>query len=177
MAITRRSVRLAFSVWAAALATAGCGGSGHHGTASPPLAHPARAAATPVPAEPATDPTPGPHAPSVHRAPLTGSDGIEVLASGTAVRGDATYPIPGGIKAGRTLAIAINCEGPGRLTVQVRSGGVSFPVRCEKGKVLPVMNEIQMPRTQLTGSLRFTSDPDVTWSFALGWDPSPPERR
>ncbi|MFC7867907.1 hypothetical protein ACFU5B_29335 [Streptomyces murinus] len=122
-------------------------------------------------------PRPAPPGPSVHQVPLTGSNGIEVLADGTTVKGDATYPIPGGIKAGRTLAIAINCEGPGRLTVQVRSGGVSFLLRCEKDKVLPAMNEIQMPRTHATGSLHFTADPDVTWSFTIGWDPNPPERR
>ncbi|GAA4574309.1 hypothetical protein GCM10023100_39970 [Actinocorallia cavernae] len=131
---------------------------------------------TPSPTE-SPDTTPTPPGPSVHQVPLTGSNGIKVLADGTAVKGDATYPIPGGIKAGRTLAIAINCEGPGRLTVQVRSGGVSFLLRCEKDKVLPAMNEIQMPRTHATGSLRFTADPDVTWSFTIGWDPNPPERR
>ncbi|MEV7502040.1 hypothetical protein [Streptomyces sp. NPDC093018] len=173
MAITRRSVRLALSACAAALATTSCGSPGHHVTAPPPPAHPARVTAPQVPT-PSTDTAP---TPSVHQLPLTGSDGIEVLASGTAVKGDATYPIPGGIKTGRTLAIAINCEGPGRLAVQVRSGGVSFPLRCEKDKVLPSMNEIQMPRTHSTGSLRFTADPGVTWSFALGWNPNPPERR
>ncbi|MEU3032082.1 hypothetical protein ACPCBC_32075 [Streptomyces incarnatus] len=93
---------------AAAPATTGCSGSGHPGTASPPPAH-----ATLITAPPA----PTPHAPSVHHAPLTGSDGVKVLASGTAVRGDAT------------------------------------------------------------GSLRLTADPGVAWSFALGWDPNPPERR
>ncbi|MFJ3649437.1 hypothetical protein [Streptomyces murinus] len=173
--MTSRPIRLALSMCAAALATTGCG-SGPHGTASPAPAHPAHLIAPPSPTE-SPDTTPTPPGPSVHQVPLTGSNGIEVLAGGTAVKGDATYPIPGGIKAGRTLAIAINCEGPGRLTVQVRSGGVSFLLWCEKDKVLPAMNEIQMPRTHATGSLRFTADPDVTWSFATGWDPNPPERR
>ncbi|MGY9069245.1 hypothetical protein [Streptomyces sp. CAS3] len=130
-----------------------------------------------APAPTAPDTAPTPPGPSVHQVPLTGSDGIKVLASGTTVKGDATYPIPGGIKAGRTLAIAINCEGPGRLTAQVRSADVSFRLQCEKDKVLPALNEIQMPRTQSTGSLHFTADPGVTWSFAIGWDPYPPERR
>ncbi|TXJ82035.1 hypothetical protein E2C11_09870 [Streptomyces lavendulae] len=165
--MTRRSIRLAFSVCVATLATAGCTASGQHGTASPP--RPARLTTPPAPAESPDTPSASP-APSVHRVPLSASDGIEILAAGTAVRGDATYPIPGGIKAGRTLVIAIDCQGPGRLTAQVPSAGVSFPLRCEKGEVLPAMNEIQMPRTAATGSLRFTSDPDVTWSFALGWN-------
>ncbi|MEU3418570.1 hypothetical protein AB0F39_08470 [Streptomyces murinus] len=173
--MTSRPIRLALSMCAAALATTGCG-PGPHSTASPAPAHPAHLTAPPSPTE-SPDTTPTPPGPSVHQVPLTGSDGIKVLAGGTAVKGDATYPIPGGIKAGRTLAIAINCEGPGRLTVQVRSGGVSFLLRCEKDKVLPAMNEIQMPRTHATGSLRFTADPDVTWSFTIGWNPNPPERR
>ncbi|CAL2056209.1 hypothetical protein ACH4OT_04240 [Streptomyces murinus] len=176
MARTSRSIRLALSVCAAALATTGCSSSGHHATASPPPAHPARLTAPPTPTE-SPDTAPTPPGPSVHQVPLTSSDGIKVLASGTTVKGDATYPIPGGIKAGRTLAIAINCEGLGRLTAQVRSADVSFRLQCEKDKVLPALNEIQMPRTQSTGSLHFTADPGVTWSFTIGWDPYPPERR
>ncbi|MGM9442548.1 hypothetical protein ACTAF0_20105 [Streptomyces murinus] len=168
MARTSRSIRLALSMCAAALATTSCV-SGHHGTASPAPIHPAHLTAP--------DTAPTPPGPSVHQVPLTSSDGIKALASGTTVKGDATYPIPGGIKAGRTLAIAINCEGPGRLTAQVRSADVSFRLQCEKDKVLPALNEIQMPRTQSTGSLHFTADPGVTWSFTIGWDPYPPERR
>ncbi|WP_416485324.1 hypothetical protein [Streptomyces sp. CL12] len=175
MARTNRSIRLALSVCAAALATTSCV-SDHHGTASPASVHPAHLTAPPAPTE-SPDTAPTPPGPSVHQVPLTSSDGIKVLASGTAIKGDATYPIPGGIRAGRTLAIAINCEGPGRLTVQVRSVGVSFPLQCEKDKVLPALNEIQMPRTQSTGCLHFTADPGVTWSFTIGWDPYPPERR
>ncbi|WDO07422.1 hypothetical protein ME763_18095 [Streptomyces murinus] len=173
--MTSRPIRLALSMCAAALATTGCGSS-PHGTASPTPAHPARLTAPSAPTEPSDTP-PTPPGPSVHQAPLTASDGIKVLASGTAVKGDATYPIPGGIKAGRTLAIAINCAGPGRLTVQVRSAGISFSLRCTKDEVLPSMNEIQVPRTHSTGSLHFTADPDVTWSFTIGWNPNPPERR
>ncbi|MFD8810401.1 hypothetical protein ACFV23_02595 [Streptomyces sp. NPDC059627] len=99
------------------------------------------------------------------------------MASDTAVKGDSIYPIPGGIKAGKTLAIAINCQGPGRLTVQVQPTSVSFPLLCEKGKVLPTMNEIHMSENRSSSSLRFTSEPDVTWSFAVGWDPNPPNQQ
>ncbi|MEU9383362.1 hypothetical protein AB0D38_21275 [Streptomyces sp. NPDC048279] len=99
------------------------------------------------------------------------------MVSDTAVKSDAIYPIPGGIKAGETLAIAINCQGPGRLTVQVKPTSASFPLLCEKGKVLPTMNEIHMSGNHSTSSLHFTSEPGVTWSFAVGWDPDPPKQQ
>ncbi|MDF3300546.1 hypothetical protein [Streptomyces tropicalis] len=40
----------------------------------------------------------------------------------------------------------------------------------------PALNEIPMAQARASSSLRFTSDPMVTWSFAVGWDPDPPER-
>ncbi|MGW1891536.1 hypothetical protein ACWCP6_14950 [Streptomyces sp. NPDC002004] len=99
------------------------------------------------------------------------------MTRGTAVTGTAVYPIPGGIRAGKTLAIAVNCQGPGRLTVHVQPTDVSFSLVCEKGKVLPAMNEMDMNKGRSTGSLRFTAESKVRWSFAAGWDPNPPERQ
>ncbi|MEU7498340.1 hypothetical protein AB0B52_14845 [Streptomyces griseofuscus] len=172
MATTWQSVRLAVCTFTAALAVVSCS-SGHHSTASaaPHLR------ITPPPTSPTASATPDPHSPSVHKAPPIHSDGITPLVSDAAVKGNATYTIPGGIKAGKTLAIAINCQGKGRLTVQVEPANVSFPLLCEKGKVLPTMNEIHMSKNRPTGSLRFTSEPNLTWSFAVGWDPHPPEEK
>ncbi|MFH7337115.1 hypothetical protein [Streptomyces hygroscopicus] len=99
------------------------------------------------------------------------------LVRDTAVTGDVVYPIPGGIRAGETLAIAVDCQGPGRLTVRVQPAGVSFRLLCEKGRVLPTLNEIAMSENRSSSSLRFTSGPGTTWSFAAGWDPNPPKRR
>lgn len=118
-----------------------------------------------------------PHAPSVARAPKLASDGITPLTSGINVKGRAVYPIPGGLKKGQTLAIAINCQGRGRLHVRVQPTDVTFPLLCEQGKVLPTMNEIHMGKDRSTSSLQFTAEPNVTWSFAVGWDPSPPEQQ
>ncbi|MFQ3559445.1 hypothetical protein QZN11_21950 [Streptomyces gramineus] len=173
MAIMRRFLRLAGCVVAAALATSSCG-SGHHESAS--ATHPARSA-TPSPFPSSDSATSDPHGPSVHRAPTISPDGITALVSGASVEGDAIYPIPGGIKAGKTLAIAINCQGPGRLTVQVKPTSASFPLLCEKGRVLPTMNEIHMAVNHSTSSLHFASEPGVTWSFAVGWDPDPPKQQ
>ncbi|POX54854.1 hypothetical protein [Streptomyces sp. Ru72] len=173
MAITWQSARLTGCALIAALAAAGCT-SGHHGGTT--ASHPARTTTTP-PTTATVGASPDPHAPSVAKAPEIASDGITALASGTQVKGDAVYEIPGGIKAGQTLAIAIDCEGPGRLTVEVQPTSLSFPLLREKGKVLSTMNEIHMSRSRSSGSLRFTSEPDVTWSFAVGWDPNPPQQQ
>ncbi|MEU8928767.1 hypothetical protein AB0D30_02635 [Streptomyces sp. NPDC048409] len=173
MAIMRRSLRLAGCVLAAALATASCS-SGHHESTS--ATHPARSA-RPSPAPSSDSATSDPRGPSVHKAPTTSPDGITALVSGASVEGSAIYPIPGGIKAGKTLAIAINCQGPGRLTVQVKPTNASFPLLCEKGRVLPTMNEIHMSGNHPTSSLHFASEPGVTWSFAVGWDSDPPKQQ
>lgn len=157
---------------AAVLSLAGCGSNGNASSAQGPSR-----TASASPAKTAPDTTADPHTPSVARAPKIASEGITVLTTGTKVTGSATYPIPGGIKAGKTLAIAINCQGPGRLHVKVQPTGIAFSLVCEKGKVLPAMNEIHMARGHANSSLQFTAESKVTWSFAVGWEPSTPEQR
>ncbi|MFE9093043.1 hypothetical protein [Streptomyces sp. NPDC007264] len=155
------------------MAAVGC--SFDHDDSSPPSrkGHAVSASPTKVTSGSSSDP----YAPSVEKVPKVASDGITALATDTAVKGNAVYSIPGGITAGKTLAIAINCQGPGRLTVQVKPTGISFPLLCEKGKVLPTMNEIHMSKNYSTSSLAFTAGQNVTWSFAVGWDPHPPEQQ
>ncbi|QLI99966.1 hypothetical protein HZZ00_02555 [Streptomyces sp. NEAU-sy36] len=172
MAITRRFACLAVCVLAAIPGVVGCSSDHHDGAAASTPAQRTAPLATPS----SGSPTPDPHSPTVRKAPEINSDGIVPLAGETAVKGKSVYPIPGGIKAGKTLAIAINCQGPGRLTVQVQPTDITFPLLCERDEVLPTMNEIHMSKNHPTGSLRFTSEPNVTWSFAVGWDPHPPKQ-
>ncbi|MGW4908576.1 hypothetical protein [Streptomyces sp. NPDC004270] len=174
MATTRRSAHLLGCALIAALATTACD-SGHQDTTSD--GRPPRAATVPPPSASTAGATPDPYAPSVASAPKFAPDDITSLASGTSVKGNAVYEIPGGIKAGKTLAIAVNCQGAGRLTVRVQPTNTSIRTLCEKGKVLPTLNEIQMSENHSSGSVSFTSEPNVKWSFAVGWDPNPPERR
>jgi len=165
---TGASLRGAICALTAAMAVTGCGSHGSSATAPS-----SSSAAASAPSPKAT--TQG-HGLSVATAPKLASDGITVLTSGTRVTGSAIYPIPGGMKAGKTLAIAINCQGPGRLRVQVPPTGISFPLLCEKGKVLPTMNEIHISKGRATASLQFAAEQEVKWSFAVGWDPDPPEQ-
>ncbi|MFH8339327.1 hypothetical protein [Streptomyces sp. AM6-12] len=173
MTVARRSASMLGCALMIALATAGCE-SGHRATT--PASRSPRNAPSSLP-ESADGETQDPHAPSVAKAPHIASDGITSLVSGAAVKGNAVYAIPGGIKKGKTLAIAINCKGSGQLAVQVQPTATSFPLLCEKGKVLPTMNEIHMSNAHSSASLRFTSGPNVVWSFAAGWDSNPPEQR
>ncbi|MEU9403718.1 hypothetical protein [Streptomyces sp. NPDC048242] len=158
------------------LAVAGCDGQGGKGVEEGKAAADTPSVSAPAPAS-ASGTTHDPYAPSVAKAPRISSDGIEVLASGASLSGSAAYPLPGGIKAGRTLAVAVNCQGDGRMSVKVSPAHVSFPLVCEKGKVLPSMNEIQLSESRPTGTLQVSADRHVSWSFAVGWDPSPPARR
>ncbi|MEW2133233.1 hypothetical protein [Streptomyces sp. NPDC005435] len=160
------TLRRAGGVLLLALAVAGCDGHDTKGAAGTP------AASAPAPAT-----RHDPHAPSVDRAPRISSDGIKVLNSAAAISGSAAYSIPGGIKAGRTLAVAINCRGAGRMSVKVSPADVSFPLACEKGKVIPTLNEIPMSESGEVGTLQVTAGRHLSWSFAVGWDPSPPARR
>ncbi|HEY8979919.1 MAG TPA: hypothetical protein VIU15_10100 [Streptomyces sp.] len=108
------------------------------------------------------------------RTAVTGAPKLDgkTLVSAAARTGDAEYPIPGGVRAGGMLVVAFECEGAGRLTVDVVHGGTTFTVPCEKGKVVPFVNETEMSRTDPTATLHFTAGPGVTWAFAAGWDNS-----
>lgn len=129
------------------------------------------------PAAPSSSTTRDPYAPSVKKAPQLSADGVTTVVSGANVKGSATYAIPGGMKAGKTLAVATYCQGSGRLDVEVQPTGTSFSIPCEENTVLPVMNEMGVYAKHSTSSLRVTTQPNITWSFAVGWDPHPPEQQ
>ena len=96
----------------------------------------------------------------------------KTLVSGSARTGNAEYSIPGGLRAGGMLAVAFQCEGTGRLVVDVLPDGGTSTVPCEKGKMTPFMNVAEMSRTVPVATLRFTTGTGVTWAFAAGWDNS-----
>ncbi|MDX3382786.1 hypothetical protein PV682_15100 [Streptomyces niveiscabiei] len=144
----------------AALTLAGCSTGG----ASQPAERPAASAAAPV------KPAGAGRAAAVVGVPELG--GITAVAKGAVQTGNAEYPLPGGMRAGGTLAVAFECEGVGRLTVDVVPGGASFSVPCEKGQVTPMMNEVPVDRSAPAGMLRFSAGAGVVWAFAAGWDKS-----
>jgi hypothetical protein len=171
--LVKRAARLTGCAAVVVLGVTGCG-SGRHAPAA--VAHPAgvvkasRAAPSPIT-------TPDPYAPSVKKAPNLSADGTTTVVSGANVKGSATYAIPGGMKAGKTLAIATYCQGSGRLDVRVQPVGTVFSIACEENTVLPVLNEMGVYSKHPTASLSVTTQPDITWSFTVGWDPHPPEQQ
>lgn len=72
----------------------------------------------------------------------------------------------------------MNCQGSGTLDVSLEPKSfVSFPLRCEAGKVNGTFNEIRLITAHKGAYFKFTvSSPDITWSFAAGWDPHSPGR-
>ncbi|MEU6216734.1 hypothetical protein ABZ845_04315 [Streptomyces sp. NPDC047022] len=155
------------------LGTAACTTSGQ---APHPQGQPTRPPATSGAQEGVSDPNP--HKPSAKKPPNLRSRGIPVLISEASVSGGAAYDLKGGIKKGGTLAIAVNCQGPGTLQVSVEPTKISFPVYCASGTIEPSLNEIGFtaPRGKATIALS-PRGKNVTYSFAVGWDSHPPENR
>ncbi|MEU1272508.1 hypothetical protein [Streptomyces sp. NPDC005799] len=168
-----RAARLAASTVAVVLAATGCGFGHHDSTSADNTARVVKAS----PAAVSPDATRDPYAASVDKPPKLASDGITALVSGSHLKGSVIYPIPGRVRAGEALVIAVNCQGPGRLDAEVRAVGMSFSLPCEKDTVLPALNEFQMDSSHSLGSLRFTAKPDVMWSFTVGLDRHPPKPR
>jgi hypothetical protein len=167
----KHAARLTGCTLVVVLAATGCG-SGRHAPSA--VTQPAGVVKAPhAAASPST--ARDPYAPSVKKVPELASAGITVLVSGSHLKGSVIYPIPGRVRAGEALVIAVNCQGPGRLDAEVRAVGMSFSLPCEKGTVLPALNEFQMDSSHSLGALRFTAKPDVMWSFTVGLDPHPPK--
>ncbi|MEV4341270.1 hypothetical protein [Streptomyces sp. NPDC049590] len=115
-----------------------------------------------------------PRAATASEAPDLRALGIRPVVSGTSAAGRSEYPIPGGIIKGKTFAIAVHCQGSGKLTVSVEPAHISFTTVCEKA-VVPDLNEILISRRDDRASIKVTSPQAQKWAFAAGWDADPPD--
>jgi hypothetical protein len=165
-----RTIGLLLCGLAPVVVLTGCSG-GKHSSGSPATQTPVSSAAAPTASPAARDP----HAATAVKAPNLSARGIKVVLSGTSLKGQHGYSLPHGIKAGDTLAVAVNCQGAGKLLVKVQPNNISIPVACEK-EIVPSLNEMGFAKTRKAASITFVPTGDVTWSFAAGWDPDPPER-
>lgn len=121
------------------------------------------------------NPTPRQQGPSTAKAPNLAEDDIPTLIAASSKTGNAEYPLRGGIKPGHTLAISVNCQGKGKLTVVVEPAGIGFPLDCKSTRVNSTFNEVGFETSHANSFIRFTAAPStVEWSFAAGWDPHPP---
>lgn len=156
-------------VLAAAACTDGHTPRATHQTASTPGGKPASQAGAP------STPAPNPSGPSTAHAPNLAEDEIPALTTASSMVGNAEYPLRGGIKSGQVLALAVNCQGKGKLTVVVEPAGIGFPLECKSAEVSSTFNEIGFKTRHADSFIRFTAVPStIKWSFAAGWDPHPP---
>ncbi|MEW2087200.1 hypothetical protein [Streptomyces sp. NPDC005283] len=102
---------------------------------------------------------------SVTKAPKPVGDG-KVLLSADSRKGNAVLPLDDKIDAG-ALAIQVNCQGKGTLTVSVDPIGLSFPLECIDHEVSSTYNEINLKRARSEGSVRITAPSMVRWALTV----------
>ncbi|MFF0135133.1 hypothetical protein ACFYRN_01680 [Streptomyces sp. NPDC005227] len=169
----RRPIALLLCGLLPAALLAGCSGgrtsSARHG------ARPSTAVSDGATTAPASPAVADPRAPSAARTPDLSALGVDVVVSGKALTGQRAYAIPRRGTAAAALAVAVDCQGPGKVLVTLEPRGISIPLNCEK-KVVPTLNEIELAENGHSASIGFVPTGDVTWSFAAGWDANPPDR-
>ncbi|MET7691877.1 hypothetical protein ABZT06_28510 [Streptomyces sp. NPDC005483] len=83
------------------------------------------------------------------------------------VQGSEELEIPGGLKAGH-LAILVNCQGEGTLTVSVRPVGLSFPLECVNGEVSSIFNQLDLTSPHAYGTVKVAAPSHTRWALTVG---------
>lgn len=147
---------------AVAVLAAGCTGNDDAGKAGPtPPAHPSSSAPQARPTD-RSEPIPGE---SVTKAP-TLPEG-HVVAQAVNASGNQEIDIKGGLKSG-PLAIMVNCQGKGKITVAVKPVGLSFPLECVTGEVSSTFNQLSLKRARTQGTVGVTAPSSVRWAITVG---------
>ncbi|GDY64243.1 MULTISPECIES: hypothetical protein [Streptomyces] len=102
---------------------------------------------------------------TVTKAPVL-PDG-EAVAQAANAHGNQEIEIRGGIKAG-SLAILVNCQGKGTLTVSVAPVGLSFPLECVEGEVSSTFNQLDLKSSRKSGVVTVTAPSRVHWALTVG---------
>jgi hypothetical protein len=156
-----RAAALTAACLVTALAAAGCtGGEGDGGkvTASPSAGTPSSATTPPQRAEHIDGET-------VTKAPQI-VDG-KVITSVASARGNRELALDGGVRSG-PVSIAVNCEGKGRLTVELSPVGLSFPLECVAGEVSSTYNQIALKKARKDATVKVTASSGVRWALSVG---------
>ncbi|QFQ98186.1 hypothetical protein F9278_20480 [Streptomyces phaeolivaceus] len=69
---------------------------------------------------------------------------------------------------GKTLSVAVSCEGEGTIEVALRPLAASFPMDCLDGEVTSINNEFTMDGTERAGTVSVTASTGVQWSLSIG---------
>ncbi|WP_245685620.1 hypothetical protein [Streptomyces yerevanensis] len=95
-----------------------------------------------------------------------GVDG-EVIASVADARGNQVVPLEGGVRTG-PVSIAVNCQGEGTLTVELKSVGLSFPLKCVADEVSSTYNQVVLEKADKDAVLQVTAQSGVRWALSVG---------
>ncbi|WP_232838818.1 hypothetical protein [Streptomyces geranii] len=163
-----RAAVLAVACLAVAL-SAGCTG-GDKGSAGAERTTAAGSTESPDPSE--NPPSPSPttqraehvEGETVTKAPQV-VDG-KVLAAVADARGGQVLPL-GGLRSG-PVSIAVNCQGKGTLTVELRPVGLSFPLECVAGEVSSTYNQIALKNPRTDAVVQVTASSGVRWALSVG---------
>ncbi|MDX3457322.1 hypothetical protein PV396_36110 [Streptomyces sp. ME02-8801-2C] len=101
---------------------------------------------------------------SVTEAPKIERKIIASFANGQLGR---AIPLKGGLRKG-TLGIALNCEGKGKVKVEVQDLGMTFAENCEAGKVVSIYNEAEISTPDPDAYIHVTGTSGVRWSVSAG---------
>ncbi|MFF8956299.1 hypothetical protein [Streptomyces sp. NPDC014894] len=97
------------------------------------------------------------------------ADGGEVVLRQDETRGHAELPYGGGSK-GRTLIVAVNCQGAGTVRVTLSPTGTTFPLECLDTEVSAVENRMTTSESHRAGTVSVRADSSVRWSLAVARD-------
>jgi hypothetical protein len=147
---------------AAVVVLTGCGGGRDHSEPAPHASSPSPAA--PRAGAPASARAEHALADTVTRAPVL-TEG-EVVAEAANVSGNREMEIRGGLADG-LLSVLVNCQGKGTLTVSVERVGLTFPLRCEDGKVNSTLNRLALKRPHAPATVTVTAPSHVRWALTV----------
>ncbi|MGW1606570.1 hypothetical protein [Streptomyces eurythermus] len=91
----------------------------------------------------------------------------EVVAQAVNASGNRELEVEGGLKSG-PLAVLVNCKGEGKLTVEVKPVGLSFPLKCVAGEVSSTYNQLDLKSTHEQGTVSVTAQASVHWAITVG---------
>lgn len=66
------------------------------------------------------------------------------------------------------LALRPRRQGKGKLTVEVRPVGLSFPLECVAGEVSSTYNQLDLKDTREQGTVSVTAPSTVRWAITVG---------
>ncbi|GAA0615985.1 hypothetical protein GCM10010394_52570 [Streptomyces crystallinus] len=101
---------------------------------------------------------------TVTRAPKPMGNG-KVLTSVNSRNGNAELPL-GKIHSGR-LAVQVNCQGSGKISVAIDPSGLSFPLECVAAESSSTYNEVHLKTDRSEGALHITAPSTVRWALTV----------